>query len=201
MSDNEEAKPPAKEDPLWAHSPVREFLCECFDDGRIPMEYSVTIGPRAVYDRICDEPVMKGTEYGEEFRRRLKDLQVIILGTVDRAVNDKVAFDNFMANHPRPTHNHKGEPRWEGSKAEEYLKEDMANGRHEGLLPAEFRALRPEYQEHLLATIRGHIDQEKRLHNYRNYLEQKEEKDKKKKEKAIAKATKATTKTKPKKKD
>jgi len=167
----------ADDDIEWKYSPVREFLSEAFDDGRIPLEYSSTIGPSKVYDMTKDEPEMKDVKHNETFKRRLLALSKEVVGTVDRANNDEEAFLNFIANHPRPTHNYKGEPRWEGSVVERFLKQDLANGRHVGLFPHQFRMLRPCYQEYELQTIRAHVDQEKRLWNYHNCLEDEEAKE------------------------
>jgi len=105
------------------------------------------------------------------------------------------AYENFMARHPRPTHNNRGEPRWAGSEAEKCLKQDMQEGKHfksngDRLTPAEFRCLRPVYQEYLLSTIRSHIDQEIRLKNYHNFLELEEKKKEDLQKKAIARARK-----------
>mgnify|MGYP000078051226 CR=1 FL=1 len=59
----------AREDLLWQHSPVREYLLKCFDLQVIPVECSTTIGPRAVYDLIKGDSVMKDVEYDDDFVR------------------------------------------------------------------------------------------------------------------------------------
>ena len=154
-------------------------MLKCFDFGVIPLECSATIGPRAVYDSIKDDPAMKGVVCDETFTRRLNDLSNQIIGSADRAIADKEACDNFMANHPRPMHNIRGEPRWDGSKAQEHMKKDMKEGKHimkngERMTLAQFRCLRPAHQDFLLPTMRAHIDQEIRLQNCLNWLETEE---------------------------
>jgi len=89
----------------WKHSPVREFLLAAFDDGTIPLEHSTTIGPKEVCDMTKNEPAMKDAKCNELFTTRLLALSKEVVGTVDRANDDEEAFLNFIANHPRPTHN------------------------------------------------------------------------------------------------
>jgi len=184
-----------RDDVAWQCSPLREFLVKAFDRGAIPLECGSTTGPSGVHDLTKNESVMKDVACDEVFVRRLHSLSQQIVGTADRAMADREACDNFVANHPRPTHNMRGEPRWEGSLAQKHLKKDMEDGRHfrpdgSRLAPAEFRCLRPHHQEHFLATMRGHIDQETRLQNFNNCLEDKQKKPDAKKRKVEAKAKK-----------
>lgn len=92
-----------------------------------------------MHDLIKDEPVMKETCCDHEaFARRLCDLSLHVVGTSDCACDDEEAHLNFLENHPGPTHNNKGEPMWEGPKAEKHLKADMKSGLHVTRTPAEF---------------------------------------------------------------
>ena len=58
---------------------------------------------------------------------------------------------------------------WDGSKAQEQLKEDMSNKYHEQLKPKSLWQSRPEYQEFDLQKFRGHIHQELRRSRETNY--------------------------------
>ena len=70
--------------------------------------------------------------------------------------------------------NHRGEPQWDGSDAQMFLKEDITAGKH--LLyktPSEFCATRDEYKALPKKVFRGHIHQEKRLRKLFNLINNK----------------------------
>jgi hypothetical protein len=115
-----------------------------------------------------------------------------------RADNDHEAFLAFNKNHPRPTHNYRGEPQWDGSDAQRLLKEDVVAGVHLNYsTPSELRLSRPEYQVYGVDVFRAHLHQEKRLRKYYNFcdqdraqkLEMRKEDFKKQQKKAQAAAT------------
>ena len=60
---------------------------------------------------------------------------------------------------PTKTHNHRGEPRWEGSDAQKALKDDIANGIHLTMTPVEF-ANRKVFKDYAEDIIQQHIHQE-----------------------------------------
>ena len=65
--------------------------------------------------------------------------------------------------HPEATHNQRGVPRWDGSKAQRLLRLDMDEGKHKNTKPMELFNSRPEYYEkYELKVFRGHICQEQR---------------------------------------
>ena len=66
-----------------------------------------------------------------------------------------------------------GEPRWEGSEAERFLKQDIADKKHVGVLPNDLYKSRPEYQVFTLAKFRGHIKQEVATIKYINQRREK----------------------------
>jgi hypothetical protein len=91
-----------------------------FKDGTIPVDYSKKGGPRAVWDEHCqDHLAFAGMEYTTKFTNRLRSVRDDYKKKTGRAKDDKKAYDNFRKLFPVETHNHKGEPRWEGSRAEE----------------------------------------------------------------------------------
>ena len=89
--------------------------------------------------------------YSARRRHRLQKAQ---------AVDHGAALERSRAMYPKKTHNERGEPRWEGSKAASLLKQDVANGEHLGVPKAQFRASRPEYLEFKAKVFRGHVHQE-----------------------------------------
>ena len=165
----------AKADVDWRNHPARALLKEGFTSGTIPLNYSKTIKPRGVYNIFQNHEAFKGMPYDGDFTRRLRSLREQMQERADRVIEDKAAFDVFRKNHPKMTHNAKGEPRWEGSDAELYLKEDIDANRHIGLKPKAVQALRPEYGLFSLKKFRGHINQEQRLRKLQNYLRDKDQ--------------------------
>jgi hypothetical protein len=71
--------------------------------------------------------------------------------------------------HPKKTHNHRGEPRWEGGLAERLLKLDIADNKHLRLKPEVLRITKAAYQDYPLKVFRNHIDQEVRAQKFLTY--------------------------------
>jgi len=59
-----------------------------------------------------------------------------------------------------------GEPRWEGSLAQQYLKEDVAAGLHKTMTRTQFFESREAYQDFAKKTIDGHVEQEERTEKF-----------------------------------
>lgn len=74
-----------------------------------------------------------------------------------------------------PLFNHWGEPRWEGSEAQRLLKEDIANGKHEGIKPLGLWRSRPEYHSTDPNRFRQHIYQEIRTVKFKKQVRKKAE--------------------------
>ncbi len=169
----------------WKKHPGKQFLKQAFKEGTIPFDYSMTIGPREVWDTHCkNHPALGGAgmKYGTAFTRRLGTVCTHFCKQQARAIADQECFDLARKNHPIKTHNHRGELRWAGSEAQRLLKQDMKEGKHVQYFghPQEFRATRPEYQEYAKETFRKHIHQEKRLWKFKNFvrlLEEEKNKD------------------------
>jgi hypothetical protein len=181
----------------WRYSPAKMYLKKCFVDGLIDIDYSGKDssgkskgGPKNVWDTHCkDHPTFAGMEYKPHFSSRLRGVRDDYVKKRGRAADDKEAYDNFRRICPVKTHNHRGEPRWEGSRAQELLRLDMDEGVHDVFLPARFQQKRIEYQDYRLQTFRDHINQETRLRKYNNWLLKKEIEDEEKlKEKGRKKA-------------
>jgi hypothetical protein len=176
--------PPAVPEPEieWRYSPAKMYLRKCFVDGIIDVDYSGKDssgkskgGPKNVWDTHCkDHPTFAGMEYKPHFTSRLRGVRDDFVKKRGRAEDDKKAYDNFRRICPVKSHNHRGEPRWEGSRAQELLRLDMDEGKHEVFLPKRFQEKRIEYQDYRLQTFRDHIQQETRLRKYNHYLLTKE---------------------------
>jgi hypothetical protein len=83
-----------------------------------------------------------------------------------QAVDHAAALANSRVRYPVQLRNERGQLRWEGSAGAAFLKLDVAEGRHLGLLPAQFRATRPEYMVHDPVVFRRHIYQEEKTQKY-----------------------------------
>lgn len=97
-----------------------------------------------------------------QLRKNLKDKD-------DRAAAESAALAHDRRIHPKPTHNHRGEPRWEGSEAEQLLQFDVDEGKHESMKPQELYHSRKEYQNYTLDVFRGHIYQEEKRRKFLAY--------------------------------
>jgi hypothetical protein len=185
-------EPPSDDKDLaWKDHPAKLYLKKCFINGAIPMDYQTKNGgpgPRAIWDKHCkDNPLFANMCYGQTFTTRLLGVRNDNEKKMNRKDDDQKAFDNYRANHPRPTHDHKGIPLWDGSPAQKLLKEIMARGEHVGKAPKELWESKEVFKVYTLDVFRNHIYQEKRLWKMHNYLEvdakKKKEKRKKKKRK------------------
>jgi hypothetical protein len=80
---------------------------------------------------------------------------------------DKAAFLHDEALNLRA--NNKPYPRWGGTVAEDLLKTDIDEGKHETMKPRELQATRPEYSLYPLKVFRDHVQQELRARCERSY--------------------------------
>jgi hypothetical protein len=185
---NEEEKEQTKDDGIdWEKHPAKFFLRDGFYNGAIPMKYMTKEGgpgPRAIWEEHCkDSPLFRGMEYNSNFTSRLRTVRNDCEKKFARAEDDQKAYDNFRSLYPRPTHDHKGIPLWDGSDAQRLLKQLMAEGKHVGVEPKnlwenEDKELRKAFQVYTLDVFRKHIYQEKRLWKLHNYLEEEGKKKK-----------------------
>ena len=76
-----------------------------------------------------------------------------------RADDDIEAFEAAKILNPVPPYNHRGEPQWNGSKAQEQLLIDMENEEHFKVTPKTLWESRDMHQEFELKTFRDHIHQ------------------------------------------
>ena len=162
----------------WGKHPAKLHLKKLFLDKTVPVDYSSKGGPRKVWDDHCkDHQAFVNMECNTTFTNRLRLVRNDYTKKHKRAEEDLKAYKNFRKVHPENTHNHKGEPRWEGSRAQELLRDDMDAGRpKENENPSDLWADRAEYQMFNLDTFQNHIHQEKRLRKCLNWLEMEEKK-------------------------
>ena len=160
----------------WQHSKARKMLKKDIEDGAITLDaYDAQNNPTGTKDEdaFLTRPAFQ--PYGlEKFSEYLSSMRQSIIDAKSRAKRDAKVVLQFRTMNPPPTHNHRGEPRWEGSKAEAMLKKDMDDGIHlKAKKPSHMRFVNPEYQKYNSKTFTSHIDQETRARKFKVYLDDK----------------------------
>jgi len=179
-----------KEEPLlkWTDlHPAKKSLFDEISAGRIPLEVE-QMGAAQVWCNYhnTSQFKMRGMKFSDAFKRRLSAMRKQIAKDKTRAASDQQEVARAIRNHPPPTHNHRGEPQWNGSRAQELLKLDIAAGNHLKMTATELwlDPTRPEHQDFEPQTIRWKIQQElktqKHLHTLKHDAEQKLRKNLKK---------------------
>lgn len=164
--DEEEAK-----EPDWSNHPARAFLKEEFMAGRISLNYSKTGGPKKVYNKCENHPSFEGMPYDRTFTQRLRSLRIICGKKIQRVQDDAEACELFMKHHPRPTTDHHGGPRWDGSEAQYWLKKDLKQEDNRNMKSSLLRDTRTAYKKFTPKKFAGHVNQEKRLRKLALWLD------------------------------
>ena len=170
----------AKQDVAWKHHPARALLKEAFLSKEIPLDYSKSMGPRAVCDKYKKSRAFKGMPYDGAFTRRLRSLRVQAEKKVGRVEIDIKAYELFRKHHPIQNLTNRGKPRWDGSAAQALLKIEMKEGWHKSMQPKALWESDEVCQDFDLEVFRKHIDQEERLWKLENLLRTKAKKEAKK---------------------
>jgi len=139
----------------WQYSQAKKLLVFDLTNGTIPL-YSSVMGPQEVY-QLC--PEFKQYEFNC-FRDRLWDLCKKLSEKNDHSASDSMALAHHCRIHPTPTHNHRGEPWWEGSKSEQLLKLDIDHNKQQAMEPKDLFATQQEYGKYDLKVFCKHIYQE-----------------------------------------
>jgi hypothetical protein len=112
------------------------------------------------------------------FKRNLKALLESIDKDQQRANSDAAAVEHDLALHPRAELTTRNLPFWDGSRAQELLKIDIANGLHLRMTPKEFWRSNEEYKIFPLQNFRNAIYQEVRSKKAKSYWSSKKSKQK-----------------------
>ena len=153
---------------VWGKSAAKYFLKRCFRDKLIPTDY--TNAEQVWKDHCAGNPAFARMQYDSAFVRRLGVVRDDYLKKVERCEQDLVAYQLAKKNHPTPDKNSRGEPQWNGSMAQQLLKELVASGKHVGLKPSTLWESNEHYMLYSLQTFRDHIYQEERLLKFGAYL-------------------------------
>jgi len=155
----------------WDRSAAKAHLKALFEDGIIPIDYKdQKITAQDVFNNHCAaHDVFEGMVYNSIFKRRLEAVCLHHNSKKIRQADDLKAFEQYRAKYPVRSHNDIGVPRWEGSEAEKFMKQDITEGRHAGLYPSVFRATRPIIFGAIpLPDFTNHLYQELRLRKFQN---------------------------------
>lgn len=158
----------------WQSSDAKAALYAAIEEGEIPIEPGgdEAEGGEVLWDYFCLRPeVHNYGEFNTYFKRRRNDLRKQVKKGRSRSEEDLIAYQWFIKNNPKSTMAANGDyPEWEGHRAQELLKRDMAAGKHKTMSPKDLRLEEPEYQEFPLDVFRSHIYQEFRTEKWMNYL-------------------------------
>ena len=153
---------------VWGKSAAKQFLKKCFREKLVPADYH---DAEQVWKDHCEgTAAFARMQYDSAFVRRLGSVRDDYVKKVARCEKDLEAYLIAKRNHPTPELNSRGEPQWNGSRAQELLKETVKNGEHNGVKPAVLRDSKEEYKVYSLQTFRDHIYQEERLLKFQNWL-------------------------------
>ena len=158
---------------VWRTSEAKKLLLKDLRHRRVPLD-AEKMPPKVVYQsreefqKVDEARFFKNlARYRKEFREKK-----------GFANDDSAALAHDRRIFPKPTVNHRGEPTWEDSPAQQWLFRDMDNGLHLTMKPKELYESRPVYyKNYYLSTFRGHIDQEKRSRRFQHYVKVKREKE------------------------
>jgi hypothetical protein len=137
----------------WKDSRAKRKLAKDILSGKIPPEWK----PKQVF---ATRPELY-KEYEKNFGDRLRRLRKTLKTQQERADEDDAAVQHDLALFPRSAADARGYPRWDGSAAQRFLRQDMKEGRH--VLKAKaLQETRQEYKVYPLKVFNDHIHQEKR---------------------------------------
>jgi hypothetical protein len=145
----------------WQHSEAKKVLTNDILDGTTTANMSA----RQVF--ATREELY--APYKKNFATNSRNLRKSLQSLQDRADEDQDAVLHDLAAFPRSPVHPRGHPRFDGSIAQQLLKQLVDNGEDEGLLPKEIWLTRLEYQEFPLKVFRDHVSQERRRRCEKSY--------------------------------
>lgn len=171
--------------PVWAKSKAREYLYGLIKNKKIPGKKEIK--PKDVYEQYCkDRPEFKHfQDYKElKFADKLRGLRDKHETKSSRAEEDDAALIHDRKIFPEQKEDTKGRPIWAGSKAQEQLRKDIADGKHKSkdMKPRFLYATNAVYYENYdLDFFRDKIYQEEKAAKRLAWVKQKEQAKEKKK--------------------
>lgn len=144
--------------PAWGKSKAKRLLSEQIIAGIVTddMDWKQVYSSNDVYTATSRR----------KFYGRLHGLRGQIRDAKQRASADEKGLRHDRRQFPTPKTNHRGKPRWEGSDADKWLKEDVKAGVHKHNRPSQLYRTRDAYQEFPLAVFCKHVYQEVRFQKF-----------------------------------
>jgi hypothetical protein len=122
----------AKKKLMWKNSKAKRILKKGLVDGSIPLQ-NEEMSAQGVYMQHVEF-----TEFSfDNFQSNLRALRKKIIENKRMSHEELAAYNDDRVHYLKNTHNHRGEPRWEGSEAVHALKDEIDQGRHLQLKPEE----------------------------------------------------------------
>ena len=128
----------------WKISEAKQIILNDLRHGELSLDPAVMPAELA-WEKYRHLPEFEKVVF-EQFKVRLAGHREQVGARVTRAMFDGAAVAHDQLNHPFPTHNHRGEPNFHLSPAEQLLRDDLRHERHLGLTPSQFQQTRDEYK-------------------------------------------------------
>ena len=155
-------------DTCWRNCQGQQLLLRDIRNGDIPptMDWKVAFARRPEF-AFGDTP----SEAKRLFQNRLKNAHKKVEQNNNRASTELSMLRADRITVPPPAIDHQGFPRWEGSAAQVYLKQDVAANQHIGINKTHFFLSRDDYQlftaEFIWKKVRQEVKLIKFLKQYR----------------------------------
>ena len=167
--------------PDWKTSIAKQMLRQAILEGKVP----ATMKPHQVYTLPELKNWLSPYPYNN-FVGNLRRLRQRILEDQNRATADYNAMLHDLELHPRELNNARGYPRWDGSEAQDRVKRDVAEGKHNICRISQLAVGCLEFQAFPPEVIRKHYEQEiNRCRQKAYWLNQKSKKSKKEENKYV----------------
>jgi hypothetical protein len=161
----------------WVHSEAKKVILADLTDGHLSLDENVVSAEKAFQVYKARRPEAFVDVGFDQFKQRLKDHRKQVKKLHEASQWEEAAFahDRLLVQ-PQGTHNHRDEPIFDKSAAQELLRQDVKDRQHDKMPPMDLWHSRPEYQVFALKIFRHRIYQEEHLQKYWNHLEDKRKK-------------------------
>lgn len=146
--DEEEEEEEDDKPPEWRNSKARDYLYGLLKDKRIPGRHDIK--PKQVFEEYCiSRPEFKHFQDYKAlgFASKLMYLRNKLDERTGRAQEDAEALAHDRLIFPPHTEDTKGRPVWAGSRSQELLRKDIAEGKHNVMKPKDLYETREDYYE------------------------------------------------------
>lgn len=144
--------PASKKKEKWAKTTAKCLLTNNIISGHVTHDMPAK-------DVFLWRPEYAATEW-QKFPRQLRDLRKQLKVSETKANKDAAALAHDRQLFPKKTHNTLNLTNWYQSPAQQFLKQDIEDGKHKVMKPEELHKSRLEYQVFSLDVFCGHIYQE-----------------------------------------